>query len=231
MEIGEIISDALKYPSSDWTKVIILGIIFIASIVIVPIFLAMGYLFRIIKATLAGSDELPDFDEIGDMFVDGLKILVVGIVYAIPLIIIAAILSAIFGFSQPTAMNTGTLTGFGLFGFVTGYIIYLIVGIIIGLVEYMAIANMALYDGELGAAFRFSEVLERISMVGWGKYIIWYVIMVLLGIVAALIAGLTFIILIGFILAPLIIFPYFSMFGARSLALLFASSEEGNVEE
>ncbi len=28
-------------------------------------------MFRIIKATLAGIDELPEFDEIGDMFVDG----------------------------------------------------------------------------------------------------------------------------------------------------------------
>lgn len=61
MDIGEIISDSLRYPSSDWTKVIILGVIFIASIVIVPIFLAMGYLFRIIKATFAGIDELPEF--------------------------------------------------------------------------------------------------------------------------------------------------------------------------
>jgi hypothetical protein len=231
MEIGEIISDALKYPSSDWTKVIILGVIFIASIVIVPIFLGIGYLFRIIKATLAGSDELPDFDEIGDMFVDGLKIFVVGIVYAIPLIIIAAIISLIFGYSQATAIDTGTITGFGLFAFIAGYIIYIIVAIIIGLIESIAIANMALYDGELGAAFRFSEVMKRISMIGWGKYIVWYIIMVLLGFVAGLIAGLTFIILIGFILAPLIIFPYVSMFGARSLALLFASSEDARVEE
>ena len=58
----------------------------IASILIVPIFLLYGYIFRIIKATLAGIDELPDFDEIGEMFVDGIKVFVVAIIYAIPVV-------------------------------------------------------------------------------------------------------------------------------------------------
>ncbi len=54
MEIGDIINDAVRYPSSDWSKVFILGVIFIASFLIIPIFLAFGYLFRIIKATFDG---------------------------------------------------------------------------------------------------------------------------------------------------------------------------------
>ncbi|MEN6573026.1 DUF4013 domain-containing protein, partial [Methanobacterium aggregans] len=95
MNISDIISDSIKYPSSNWGKVLILGVICIASILIVPIFLVYGYVFRIIKATLAGMDELPEFDEIGEMFVDGLKILVVGIVYAIPVWIIATIIGLI----------------------------------------------------------------------------------------------------------------------------------------
>ena len=62
MDIGEIISDSIKYPSSNWGKVLILGIITIASVLIIPVFLLIGYVFRIIKATLAGIDELPEFD-------------------------------------------------------------------------------------------------------------------------------------------------------------------------
>ncbi len=42
MDIGEIYSDAIQYPSSDWKKVIILGLLTIISFLIVPIFLAMG---------------------------------------------------------------------------------------------------------------------------------------------------------------------------------------------
>ena len=58
MDIGEIISDSIKYPSAGWTKVVILGVILIIPIVN---FIGLGYLFRIIKATFAGIDELPDF--------------------------------------------------------------------------------------------------------------------------------------------------------------------------
>lgn len=221
MEIGEIISDGIKYPSTKWSKVVILGIILIIPIVN---FIGLGYLFRILKATFAGIDELPDFDEVGELFIDGLKILVVGIVYAIPVIIIGAIVSLIFGLgAQTTAVSS-----FDMFAIVAGSLIYIIVAIIIGLIESIAIANMALYEGDLGAAFKFSEIMERISLIGWGKYIVWYIIMVLLGAVAyAVAAGISIITFgIGIILAVLIIYPYFSMFAVRSLALLFASSEE-----
>jgi hypothetical protein len=53
--------------------------------------------------------------------------------------------------------------------------------------------------------------------------------MVLLGaVVYAVAAGITIVTFgIGIIVAILVIYPYFSIFGARSLALLFASSEEG----
>jgi len=227
MDIGEIISDAIKYPSQKWSKVVILGIILIIPIVN---FIGAGYLFRSIKATFAGIDELPDFDEVGELFIDGLKLLVVGIVYAIP-VIIAAIIGAIFSLNP--AVTIGTFTNLDLFAFTLSYSIYLIVALIIGLIEYMAIANMALYEGDLGAAFKFSEVLNRIAAIGWGKYIVWYIIMVLLGaVVYAVVAGITIVTFgIGIIVAILVIYPYFSIFGARSLALLFASSEEGEATQ
>ncbi len=209
---------------------IILGVIFIASILIVPIFLAIGYLFRILKATFAGIDELPDFDELGSMFVDGIKVFIVGLVYAIPLIIISYVISAIFNIGQYSALTASTFTGFNIYGLATAYIIYFIIAIIIGLIEYMAIANMALYDGDLGAAFKFNEIIERIKNIGWGKYILWYIVMILLAIVTGFIASLTFIILIGIVIVPLIIAPYFAIFATRSLALLFASSEDKVME-
>jgi hypothetical protein len=63
MDIGEIVSDSIKYPTSNWGKVLILGVIMIASFLIVSVFLLIGYIFRIIKATLAGLDELPEFND------------------------------------------------------------------------------------------------------------------------------------------------------------------------
>lgn len=217
MDIGEIISDSINYPSSNWGKVLFLGVIMIASILIVPVFLLIGYLFRIIKATLAGLDELPEFDEIGEMFVDGLKVFVVGIVYSIPVIIIN-IIGALLGSTNSASLS---LNPYMIWAVVLGYAVYIIVAAIIGLIEVIAIANMAYYDGDLGAAFRFGEVLDHIARIGWGKYIVTYIVIAIVAFIGFLIGMLTVFILIGIILLPLVIVPYIYMFGARAIALLF----------
>ena len=221
MEIGEIISNSIRYPTSNWGKVLILGVIMIASFLIVPVFLLIGYIFRIIKATIAGLDELPEFDEIGEMFVDGLKVFVVGIVYSIPVIIISLILSAITGSSASASLSLNPAM---IWGFVLVYIVYIIVAVIVGLIEVIAIANMAYYDGDLGAAFSFSEILDRIARIGWGKYIVTYIVIAIVSFIGFLIGILTLFILVGFILLPLVIAPFIYMFGARAIALLFTES-------
>ncbi len=224
MDIGDIISDSIKYPSSDWGKVLILGIITIASVLIVPVFLLIGYVFRIIKATLAGIDELPEFDEIGDMFVDGLKVFVVGFIYAIPVWIISAIIGLLMGVNS--AATTASLGPGYFLAVLLGNIVFFIIALIIGLVELMAIVNMAYNDGDLGAAFKFSEILDIIATIGWGKYIVTYIVIVIIATIGILIGALTLIILIGIILLPLIIFPYLVMFEARGIALLFTEAME-----
>ena len=221
MDVGEIISDSIKYPTSNWGKVLILGVIMIASILIVPVFLLIGYLFRIIKSTLAGLDELPDFDEIGEMFVDGLKVFVVGIVYSIPVIIISLIINVIVGSSSSSTLSLNPAM---IWGLVLAYIVYIIVAVIVGLIEVIAIVNMAYYDGDLGAAFKFSEILDRIAKIGWGKYIITYIVIAVVAFVGFLIGLLTLIIIVGIILIPLVIAPFIYMFGARAIALLFTES-------
>ena len=221
MEIGEIISNSIRYPTSNWGKVLILGVIMIASILIVPVFLLIGYLFRIIKATLAGLDELPEFDEIGEMFVDGLKVFVVGIVYSIPVIIISLIITAITGSSSSATLSLNPAM---IWGLVLVYIVYIIVAVIVGLIEVIAIANMAYYDGDLGAAFSFSEILDRIAKIGWGKYIITYIVIAIVAFIGFLIGLLTLFILVGIILLPLVIAPFIYMFGVRAIALLFTES-------
>ncbi len=231
MDIGEIVSDSIKYPSSNWGKVLILGVIMIASILIVPIFLVYGYVFRIIKATLAGVDELPDFDEIGDMFVDGLKIFVVAIVYAIPVYIIALILNLIIGASMTVTSTTTSLDPMMFWGLIVGNLVFIIVALIIGLIEVIAIANMAYNDGELGAAFRFSDIMNIIANIGWGKYIATYIVIAIIGAIGFFIGMLTMFILIGIILLPLVIAPYIAMFGSRAIGLLVASSIEAEPVE
>ena len=203
MNIIENISDSLQFPIKNWVKMIILGIILIIPIVN---FIGLGYYLRIIKSTLAGLDELPNFLGVGELFIDGIKLLIVGIIYAImPLIFYA--LS--FAFPGPVFL-----------------IIAVISAIIISIFAYMGIANMAYYNSEIGAALRYREILDRITVIGWGKYMLWWIILMIIITVAGSIVGIVGGILLFFVwgfLVFLLGYSYLAIFQARSIALIFAS--------
>jgi hypothetical protein len=201
MNINGNISDSLQYPIKNWIKTIILGIILIIPIVN---FIGLGYYLRIIKSTLAGLDELPDFQNIGVLFIDGIKILIVSIIYAIiPLIFYA--LS--FAFPGPIF-----------------FILAVISAIIISIFAFMGFANMAYYDSEISAALRYSEIMDRIAAIGWGNYMLWWIVLMLIISVAGSIVGLVGGILLFFVLGFLVFilgYGYLVIFQARSVALTF----------
>lgn len=116
MDIGEIIKDSLKYPFSDWKKILFLGLIMIISsvdviglryyelrnisieIILITIgfilFLVVsGYSFRIVKSSLNGEMILPKFNAWLIIFKDAIKVLIVGAVYLIPITILTLIFS------------------------------------------------------------------------------------------------------------------------------------------
>ncbi|ADL59149.1 DUF4013 domain-containing protein [Methanothermobacter marburgensis] len=156
------------------------------------------------------------------MFVDGLKVFVVQIAYMIvPLIIIFAGTFGSLAMISPSGVITDPTAFTGLLGGTV--IIGVILAIILGLIETIAIAHMAYNDSELGAAFRFGEILDVISQIGWIDYIIWYIVVGLIAAVIAFIAGLlNSIPIIGTLIALLIIYPYIQLFFNRALALRYA---------
>ena len=219
MDIGEVISDSLRYPSSDWIKVLILGVLFIISFLIIPLFLAMGYMFRVIKASLAGVEELPTFDEWGVMFVDGIKLFLVYLIYSLPAIIIGvfsiiSLWSSIRSLTYVTQMSGNTITPdmvVSLFGGTApaGLVIAGIYSLIIYPIMAVAIGNMAYYNGEISAAFRFGEIFSTITAIGWVDLIIWYILMMIIGIAIGIIASILGIIpIIGWIILIFIVYPY-----------------------
>lgn len=267
MNIGEIVKDSIKYPLSDLKKLLILGIIvsfsstsgitiisillgeinvaFISLLVIIELIIGLlvkGYLFRIIKSSLDGVAELPQFNTWIDMFKDGIKVLIVSIVYLIPAILIilifAALSPSILGIigSHPSIIEGNILStivriltnlGAGIWSFIA--ILYLIIIIPI---SYIAIANMAYNDSKLAAAFKFIEILNKISNIGWSKLIVWYIMLGLIylainyiGRIILVISSLLTIYIVGLVLISLILAPYFYIYLNRSVALLYKSEE------
>jgi hypothetical protein len=79
-------------------KVVVGGLFYIASIFIIGWFFLLGYMARIVRHVVEGRDqELPEWNDLGSMFVDGLKLFLVGFLWYVPLIllIIPVIVAAI----------------------------------------------------------------------------------------------------------------------------------------
>lgn len=236
MDIGDIIGDAIKYPVQDLKKFIIFVVIVIISMILsgrvgligsiiglIVSFIASGYMLRTIKASIAGSDELPEFNEWGEMIIEGLKVFLVYLIYFIPAIIIMIVLAAP-AITAAAYLSTGIsiegisgLIGLAFVGIIVSAIYAIFIG---GPLSILGIANMAYYDGEFSAAFRFSEIRDHISRIGLTDFIIWYIVMIISGIVAAIIG----IILLG--VGLFITLPYYYLYFTRSLALMFTATEQ-----
>jgi hypothetical protein len=114
MDISGIIGDALRYPFTDWKKILILGIIIfissipsrslgITNIELILLFVVIGfiaglfvngYLFRIVKSSLDDNYKLPEFNKWIYMLIDGFKVFLVFLVYLIlpPMVILFLLL-------------------------------------------------------------------------------------------------------------------------------------------
>jgi hypothetical protein len=180
MDYGKII----KFPmqDKDWImKVIIGGIL---SIIPIINFIAFGYEFKVMKNAISKTPGMPEWKGFGDLFVKGLVIFVIALLYMIvPLIIFGAIA----GFST-LSYAMGDLTN--PYSIVMAILPALFVGgllmLIIGFILPMAIAMYAKSDN-FGDAFKFGEILNRIKSI-FGEYLVSYIIIIILGIILGLIS-------------------------------------------
>jgi len=254
MDISEIIGDAVRYPLSDWKKILILGIILVfmdlslilqslgvrnAEITLILSFVgfvligffARGYQYRIIKSSVSNIEILPEFNDWLNMLIDGIKVTIVNIIYLIPDILLIAIaaLSILTHLgsisSNPSSYDTSLILNSASI-----ILIAILYFIIIIPIMYVAIAHMANNDSKLSAAFRFREILTKISTIGWIDLLIWYVItgIILLvfffigSIVTSIIGRLIFMPL-GLVLMSLLVYPYLYMYLSRSVGLFYIS--------
>jgi len=214
--IIEIFKDSLEYSTKNKKRILKLGILtFISIIFLLPLILLQGYSYRIItigvKGVINGDDPLPRFSKIGNMLVDGIKVLFVRFVYLLPGTIIA-ILFLVGNLAQfassnitynVTAMNTFNQTVFTNIvpiiaknavissGFIS---IAIILWIIFYLISDIAIVHMAENKGSISYAFRFNDIIDIIKSIGVFEYITIYLGMLILlsGVIftSALILGL-----------------------------------------
>ncbi|SDA43749.1 DUF4013 domain-containing protein [Methanobrevibacter millerae] len=239
--ILDIYKDSLEYSAKDWKTLVILGVICLFSVFLLPVFLITGYNYRVINTAvhgvINGKDPLPEFDNIIEMFVDGIKVFVVQVAYMLVPVIIFFIFAAI-------ASNVNKTASIALM--IIGCIITFAVGIAACLMSQMGICHMAYNDGSFSKAFALTEIKEAIDDIGWFNCIITYLGLIIITVVIAFVVtsiiyiifgvfGIsslalgvdpTGIILVGALINALItmfiVGPYLSIFNSRSIGLLYS---------
>ena len=221
MDIGEIFSDSFGYPSKSLKRVVVLGISALFSILIIPLFIMFGYALRVIRKSIEGETEPPAFDDLGAMIVDGMKYLVVSIVYfLIPMILMGIGITSVitsetsYDMMGGSASSIAFLTGSGLF--LLGFLLMLVISVI----ETIGVANMA-HTGKLGAAFRFGEILRIIGSIGWCRYIIWYILLTIVVLLFVAVGLLMGVIPIVGSLAYILVIAYAIIFQYRATGLIY----------
>jgi hypothetical protein len=164
MDIGK--SFAFVFEDEQWiVKVLIaaailfVGILF-SWVLLIPLILALallaGYSVEITRRVMRGElSKLPEWDNWGELIADGLKVIVIGIVYAIPIILVGLCLGI------PAAILSNDNNAFG--GVLNAFMscLNLIWAIILSLLLPAAIAKYVA-ENNLGAAFRFGEVIALV---------------------------------------------------------------------
>lgn len=255
MELGEIFKNSFNYAVSDWPKLLILGVLLVVanisslfigfgvnvmsnlavnillSIISIVCYLVIGgFGLSIIRDTLSNSDSLPEFD-IAYNFIDGVKVLILGIVYfIIPFIVVWILFIATGGASAlGTALSSGNITAVPssvAADFTVSLFITIIVGIILfvffSLLSSIGQARLA-KTGSLGDAVNFVTSFKEASEIGWGKYFIWFIILAIISFIFIIIGILIGVIpIVGIIIDYLVLTSILTILQSRALGLIYS---------
>jgi len=267
MEIIKLFEDALIYPSKELKKLIILGILFVimsifnilpmlgielskyvaidilSVISLILLFLLIliisGYSLSITRKTISNTEgSVPEFEWIKNT-IDGIKVLVLTILYyIIPVIITLIALYTIGAFDFINQLvNTYVIHGSinpTLESIASGNDPNILIILILALFLYILfsllflIAKAVLAETRsLATAVNMIYIFKKIGQIKWRNYIIWIILFTAISILfGVLIENIIIIPLIGIIIALLILSPYVEMFSARALGLIYNESKE-----
>ena len=211
MDIGKNLNDSLEYAKDAVWEKWVRWLLLIISTIIFP--LILGYELEVYR----GKKPAPEPADWGKLFIDGIKLFIIQLIYAIPVLIVAVIF---IGTGVILAMGGSPGAAVAAIGTIAfGVLITVIVAIIIGFFEAMGVVRFARM-GKMGEAFNFNAILAQIGKIGWGSYIIALIVVFVVAFIIA--AILSIIPVIGGLLT-LIVAPALAIFVARYITLLYDS--------
>lgn len=200
----ESIEAILRYPTrrEDWVKTVLIGgALSLFSFLIIPAVLVSGYVLAVIRGKAGGDDSPPAFEDWGELFVDGLKVWAVGIVYAIVPVALGVM---VFG-GAVASIATGSDVGLalGLLGAGIGGLVLLAIGLVLYYFLPASLANLAV-TGRLGAAFDIDTIRAAVTSKAYAVPWLWALGVLIVGGAVANAVGI--IPLLGWIVGAVLLF-------------------------
>ena len=212
MEISSMLGDSFEYTKETLIGQWMRWLILIIGSIIFPILL--GYTLLVYR----GDSAPPDPQDWVAVFVDGIKLFIVELIWAIPVIIVGLLFFG--GAFAMMASGSDAAAAAGVGTMLIGIPILLIVTLVVALFAAMGAVRFARTDS-FGEAFNIRAILAHIGRIGWGTYIIALVVLMAIFIVISGVLGI--IPFIGWIIS-IVIGPALSIFGARYVTLIYDSA-------
>jgi hypothetical protein len=216
MDYGNMVGESFEYAKEavvgKWNKWVMLVI---ATILLgLPL---MGYVMKILR----GEKPAPEVEDWGTLFIDGIKYLIVGVIYMIPVYLVLGILMLVGFGAAMTGDETAAMAGIGVM--LVGLLVVFVLAIIIALFAMIGVVRFA-RTGSIGEAFNFSAILATINKIGWVPYIIAIIVLAVCAVIFGIVVGILMLIpILGLLIYLCMISPW-AIFVARYVCQLYDST-------
>jgi hypothetical protein len=244
MDYGTILDQTFAYTKeSVWGRTK-RWLVLIGCMIVFP--LILGYMVRIYR----GVTPSPEPEQWGSLFVDGMKLLLVELVYAAPVILLVIIAflpmisTLITGgalYRDPSSVSDTQIEQWILTHpeFISSIVLLVIIlllailcGIIITIFSFLGVVRFA-RTGSMAEAFNFSAILSHIRRIGWLQYVLALIVISVIGFIFGMLTNIFSIIpvigdIIGLVVMVILYVP-FIIFTSRYAALVYDAGEEKTV--
>ena len=216
MDFGNMLGDSFAYAKDAVVGKWMQWLLLVVATIILCIPLA-GYTLKIFR----GEKPAPEVTGWGTLFIDGIKYLIVSLIWAIPTLIIFFVTIGA-GILATVGQDPTEVMG-AIMGMLFGFIVVAIVAILTMIFATIGIIRFA-RTGSMGEAFNFKEITATIGRIGWGSYIIALIVFIVIWIVIeTIIAIIGMIPILGSIIGFVLIAPVM-LFQARYLCQVYDSA-------
>ncbi|HEX8992102.1 MAG TPA: DUF4013 domain-containing protein [Anaerolineales bacterium] len=188
------IEKAFRYQFEDAQWITKLGLGALISLVPILNLMVVGYMVGIIRNMATHADQpLPDWDDLGDKFRDGLILAAAGLVYLAPILILVCLPLGVLAASGAISQSSGlhqlsqTLGAVGAVALACVTVVVALYSLVLSIIRPLIMVIFS-HDGTFASCFRFREITHILDL-RTGPFLATWLAAILASLVIGLIVG------------------------------------------